>query len=269
MLADKGVTVAELDVLLAKHRQAQSRAEQCKHCKAYHNGACMAKMITEGKVPSNWDKKPIGLRQTVAKRAEEMVPGCTKKLELGVLVCNLPDVLVASTPKSCGTFTLELGSKAAPTSKYHFIRDKSLFANIGRLAEPVMVSIGGGRPLVEHVGAIAIMHPATGQRTIINNCLYSESFPGNILNITELRRRGAVWHVDASADMRDTLDVHGTSYAVSAAQSIEVLPSEASPRTDLCVMNVEAVQRGAHGRLHIDANAMDGAERAAFPLECL
>ena len=299
MLVAKGMPQTEIDVLMGRIPRGGGGKPKCDFCHGFHTGQCLAKMLTEGQVPANWTKKPEHLRKSVLFKAENIKPGCTKNLNLSVLevVVQRPappptkpttEVLSAERasllhdiptctptrasplheiPTCTPTVALQLDSKAAPEEEYHFIADISLFSTLSPLAKPVTVSIGGKVPSARFIGDIMVKHPETGQVTTITNCLYSPEFPHNILNIWELRRRGAVYDMDKTRAMRDKFDMLGAVYDVGRDCSIEVMRARPpSVGLNVHVLAVETVQRGLHGKLHIDANAMAGQERAEFEL---
>ena len=165
------------------------------------------------------------------------------------------------------TVELCVDSQAAPSSKYHFIRDETLFISMAPLSEEIMVSVGGGTSGVRMGGTIEITHPDTGATTRIANCLYSSDFPKNIINVEALRRNGAVWDVDKSPRCEDRLEFGDNVFNVQCQTFAVAAPLPARrDRVSVPVMVVESVQRGAHGKLHITVDKRSPVEKAKFDL---
>ena len=160
-------------------------------------------------------------------------------------------------------------SQAGPAHPFHYINCLDAFVpgSLRPMATPLHVTgVGEGGHDGTTIGTVEVIHPESGRTLRIDDCVYLPSFPASVLNPVHLERRGTEFFFKE----RKLVTSDGTTIALDPDWlrfSAHVPSSRATAAVPQRVLAFETVQRGAHGKLHIDASAMRGVQRAEFELQ--
>ena len=259
-----------MSVLMFKARKDNRPSQKkCGHCDIAHAGTCYAKTISDGKTPDGWASMDKAKKERIAERAEKIKPGCTK--EPTVLSCEVqeeqePTEVVDCLAASVTTYTFGADSLGAPGSPYHFIRDRALMQTMLPMEHPITVNgvEGTGGLLMVFVGTAAF-ETASGDRFMLGNCLFNPGLPKNIINVWQLEQQGGQFDYTG----RRLLSKSGKEIQLGRdTLCFEARPIPTPDALRHCeVLELQTVQRGARGKLHIDMDDMSDVERAEFYLQ--
>ena len=280
MLVDMGVCadVDEASVLLAQKmrslrggRNENASTTKCEHCHLVHPGKakdCYAFLLSKGTLPPGWDKWEKERKKRTLERAEAISPGCTQTHNLQVLICDNP--LKSAAAKSGPIVEVLVDTQAHPEGEFHFVNRLDIFVpdSLQPLDRIVHISgVGEGSRDGVIGGTIELMHPESGRTLRVEKCVYVPQFPATVLNPVLLEKRGTAF--DFTQRRLTTRDgvVIGLDRQRISFEARVVSPSSAGRSASVLSSVVETVQRGARGKLHIDASAMTGAQRAEFELQ--
>ena len=116
-------------------------------------------------------------------------------------------------------------------------------------------------------GTIEVLHPASGRTLRVEKCVYVPQFPATVLNPVLLEKRGTTFNfTERRLTTRDGITIGLDSQRISFEARV-VSSASAGRSASVLSSVVETVQRGARGKLHIDASAMTGAQCAEFELQ--
>ena len=251
------------------HRQNQKpkpdTREKCSACgvPGHKDDKCHAKMLADGKTPPQWASKPEEVRERIQQRADEIKEKGLFKDRPFVGLASVVDVdkirLTAMTlsleePDDPGALVLAVDSQAAAGTKYHFIKDKSLFTSWDKDAARINVACGFADDWSEGVGTIEFM--TQGRHTILHDCVYVPTIKHNLINVYALKDKNIF--VDL---IHNTITFDNGTLRMSDVFTLEVHPLPQS----LAAMPT-FVQRGKHGPLHIDTKPLTGEDKALFDL---
>ena len=241
----------------------------CPHCKIWHQGEwkdCHALALSRGQTPPRWAEKTPDMRKRIADRAEAIAPGCMAKHSISVLICAPK---AASGPKpspdAAAAVDILVDTQANPSGDCHFIRDLPLFdpSTMHRLEEPIAIGgVGTGQVVAAWAGSVKF-YDVRGRTYVMNDCVYVPEFPANVINPVLLEKHGTEFNFGA----RELRVADGGAIQLERERvcfSAVIVPGA---WRNAQVALTETVQRGAHGKLHVDVDAMTGAERALFDLQ--
>ena len=229
----------------------------CDFCGVQHFGKCYAKMLCEGCTPEKWDTMPAEQRKRIAERAEKKKPGCTTSIN--VLVCALS----ARTPNaktSSATFEMLVDTQAAPGHEYHFIKDKELMCHYDTIEGGQPITGVGSAMVIHNIGTAMFRDAKSGEVFQLSNCLFDPQLPENLINPSFVKKQGGVFdsinqRIIAPGGKTIDLTEHWTFTVQSVKHEVAVPVHRAS-----------TVQRGSHGKLHIQVDGLRGKKKVEFDL---
>ena len=237
------------------------KAKLCEFCNVAHYGKkCYAKMLTEGSTPEHWETMPAEQRKRIAERAEKKKPGCTANIN--VLICAMP----AAVKMECkASFEMLIDTQAAPGHKFHFIRDAALMHRVESIEGGGQLITGvGSEMVIDKIGTAMFRDAGSGEVYMLNNCLFDPRLPENLINPSYIREQGGLF--DSANQRLYTANQKIIDLTDNWTFTALALPQELMNSVQVPVHRAAAVQRGSHGKLHIEVDGLRGKQRAAFEL---
>ena len=257
-LAEDAAEEEKPRLMWANKKRDGDKAEACKFCGIAHYGKeCYAKMLTEGRTPPRWDEMAAEQRKRIAARAEKKTPGCTANVN--VLICAMP----ASVKKEVGKVDYEMlvDTQAAPGHDFHFIKDAELMCQVKNIEGGQPITGVGSEMVIGKIGS-AMFRGASGEIFMLHNCLHDPRLPENLINPSYIRKQGGLFD---SANLRlITAQEKIIDLSDSWTFTAQAVPQEL--KDSVPVYRAATVQRGSHGKLHIEVDGLRGKQRAEFEL---